>query len=44
VGALAIGRLRVQDGRIQRLEIDELVVGRLLVEQVEGAALTPPAR
>jgi hypothetical protein len=31
VGALAIGRLVVGSGRFKRLEIDELVVGRLIL-------------
>jgi hypothetical protein len=43
VGALAIGRLKVGVARIEKLEIDELSVRRLRVQEVEGAALTPPS-
>ncbi len=35
VGALAIGRLVVGSGRFRRLEIDELVVGRLVFKDLD---------
>ena len=37
VGALAIGRLVVGSGRFRRLEIDELVIGRLILRDEDDA-------
>jgi hypothetical protein len=31
VGVLAVGRFRLRDGRVKRLEIDELIVRRLTI-------------